>query len=81
MAPKSDSEVPSEIEAYDKWLRKCFQITAKIRNAMEPHICAQYASESYDKDPKALWDKLAEGYQEDLGLELYYFRHSLFDCT
>jgi len=80
-APQSDGEEPSDVQAYDKWLRKCFRITAKIRNAMEPHICAQYASEAYDKDPKALWDKLAEGYREALGLELYYFRRSLFDCT
>jgi len=80
-APQSDSEEPSNVEAYDKWLRKCFRITAKIQNAMEPHICAQYASEAYDKDLKALWDKLAEGYREALGLEVYYFHRFLFDCT
>jgi len=51
------------------------------RFRMEPHICAQYASEVYDKDRKALWDKLAKGYHEALGLELYYFHRSLFDCT
>ena len=80
-APQSDSEEPSDVQVYDKWLCKCFRITAKIRNAMEPHICGQYASEAYAKDPKALWDKLAEGYQEALGLEVYYFCRSLFDCT
>jgi len=47
---------------------------------MEPHICAQYTSDTYNKDPKALWDKLAEGYRRALGLEVYYFRRSLFDC-
>jgi len=80
-APKSDSEEPSDIQAYDKWLRKCSRTTAKIRNAMEPHICAQYTSDTYNEDPKALWDKLAEGYRRALGLERYYFRRSLFDCT
>ena len=54
VALKRDSEVPSEIEAYDKWLCKCFRIIAKIRNVMEPHICSQYVSESYDKDVKTL---------------------------
>ena len=48
---------------------------------MEPHICVQYTSESYDKDTKALWDKLTEGYREALGLELYYFPCSFFDYT
>ena len=80
-APQSDGEEPSDVQAYDKWLRKCFRITAKIRNAREPQLCAQYASEAYDKDPKALWDTLAEGYREALGWKVYYFRRSLFDCT
>jgi len=80
-APKSDSEEPSDIQAYDKWLQKYSRTTAKIRNAMEPHICAQYTSDTYNKDPKALWDKLAEGYRRALGLEQYYFCGSLLDCT
>jgi len=79
--PKSDSEEPSDIQAYDKWLRKCSRTTAKIRNAMEPHICAQHTSDTYNEDPKAVWDKLAEGYRRALGSVLYYFRRSLFDCT
>jgi len=62
-APKSDSEETSDIQAYDKWLRKCSRTTAKIPNVMEPHICAQYTSDTYNVDPKALWDKLAEGYR------------------
>ena len=81
VAPRSDSTEPADVQAYDKWLRKCFRITAKIRNAMEPHICAQYVSDTYDMYPKAVWDKLAEGYREALGLELYYIRRSLFECT
>jgi len=81
VAPRSDSTEPADVQAYDKWLHKCFRITAKIRNAMEPNICAQYVSDTYDMDPKALWDKLAEGYREAPGLELYYFRRSLFACT
>ena len=48
---------------------------------MEPHTCMQYSLESYDKDRKAHWYKLGEGYREALGLELYYFHCSLFDCT
>jgi len=67
--------------AYNKHLRKCFQITAKIRNATEPRIYAQYTSAAYDEDPESLWKKLEEGYRKALGLELYYFRRSLFDCT
>ena len=80
-APQIDREQPSDVQAYDKWLPKCYWIMAKIGHAMEPHICAQYAWEACDKDLKALWDKLAEGYREVLSLELYYFRRSLFDCT
>ena len=81
VAPKSDSTELADVLAYDKWLRKCSHITAKIRNAMEPHICAQYASDVYDENPKVLWDKLSEDHGEALGLKLYYFRLSLFDCT
>jgi len=80
-APQSDSEQPSDVKAYHKWLQKGFRITAKNGNAMERHICTQYASEAYDKDPKALWDTLGKGYREDLGLELKYVRRCLFDCT
>ena len=81
VAPKSDSTEPADVLAYNKWLAKCFYITTKIRNAMEPHICAQYASDVYDENPKALWDKLAEGYRKAPGLELYHLRRSLSDCT
>jgi len=81
VALKEDDTDSDAVQAYDKWLRKCFRITAKIRNAMEPHKCTHYASEVYDKDPKTFWDKLAEGYREALGLELYYFRRTLFNCT
>jgi len=69
-APQSDSEQPSDVKAYHKWLQKGFRITAKNENPMERHICPQYAAEAYNKDPKALWDKLGKGYREDLGLEL-----------
>ena len=48
---------------------------------MELRICAQYTSATYDEDPKSLWEKLEEGYRKALGLELYYCRRSLFDCT
>jgi len=48
---------------------------------MEPRICAQYTSAAYDEDPESLWKKLEEGYRKALGLELYHFRRSLFDCT
>ena len=48
---------------------------------MEPHICAQYASDIYHENPKAIWDELTEGYRKALGTELYYFRQSLLDCT
>jgi len=48
---------------------------------MQPGICAQYMSAAYDEDPESLWKKLEEGYRKALGLELYYFRRSLFDST
>ena len=48
---------------------------------MQPQICAQYTSATYDEDPECLWKKLEEGYGKALGLELYYFQRSLFDCT
>jgi len=66
---------------YNKHVQQCFRITAKIRNAMKPQICAQYALTTYDEDPESLWKKLVEGYRKALGLELYSFRSSLFDCT
>jgi len=53
----------------------------KIRNTKEAQICAEYTSAAYDKDPESLWNKLEEGYRKALGLELNYFRRSLFDCT
>ena len=80
VAPSSDSTEPADVLAYGKWRRKCAHTTAKIRNAMEPHICAQYASDIYHENPKAIWDKLTEGYRKAPGLELYYFRQSLLDC-
>jgi len=52
-----------------------------IRNAIEAHICAQYASDRFDANWKALWNKLAEGYREALGLELYDFRHLHLEYT
>jgi len=81
VAPDKDSTDAAVQVPYNKHLRKCFRNTAKIRNAMEPRICAQYTSATYDEDPKSLWEKLEEGYRKALGLELYYFRRSLFDCT
>jgi len=80
-SPDKDSTDAAVQAAYNKHLRKCFRITAKIRNAKEPWICAQYTSAAYDEDPESLWKKLEEGYCKALGLELYYFRRSLFDCT
>ena len=80
-APDKDSTDPIVRTAYGKYRRKCFRIAAKIRNAMEPHICSKYTDESYNENPKLLWEKLTEGYRKALGLELYYFRQSLFDCT
>jgi len=41
-SPDKDSTDAAVQAAYNKHLRKCFRITAKIRNAMEPRICAQY---------------------------------------
>jgi len=80
-SPDKDSTDAAVQATYNKHLRKCFRITAKIRNAMEPRICAQYMSAAYDEDPESLWKKLEEGYRKALGPELYYFRRSLFDCT
>jgi len=48
---------------------------------MEPQICAQYTSAAYDEDPESLWKRIEEGYCKSLGLVLYYFRRSPFDCT
>jgi len=67
--------------AHNKHLGKCFWITAKIPNAIEPRICAQYTLAHYDEDPVSPWKKHEEGYRNALGLELYYFRRSVFDCT
>jgi len=80
-SPGKDSTDPAVQAAYNKHLRKCFRLTAKIRNAIEPRICAQYTSAAYDEDPESLWKKLEEGYRKALGLEVHYFRRSLFDCT
>jgi len=79
--PDKDSRDGAVLAAYNKHLRNCFRITAKIRNAMEPRICAQYTSAAYDEDPESLWKKLEEAYRKALGLELHNFRRSLFDCT
>jgi len=35
---QSDSEELGDVQVCDKWLHNWFQITAKIRNAIEPHI-------------------------------------------
>jgi len=80
-SPDKDSRDGAVQTAYNKHLRKCFRITAKIRNTMQPQICAQYTSATDDEDPECLWKKLEEGYGKALGLELYYFQRSLFDCT
>jgi len=42
--------------AYNKHFKlwKCFRMTAKIQNAMEPRICAQYTLAVYDEDPESL---------------------------
>ena len=76
-----DSTDPAVQAAYNKHLRKCLWITAKVQNAIEPQMCTQYASAGYVEDPESLLKKLEEGYRKALGLELYYFRRSLFDCT
>jgi len=81
VAPTADSTEQEDVAAYNKRLRKCSRTTARIRNAMEPDICAQYASDIYDEDPKGLWEKLADGYRKALGLELYYFRRSHFESS
>ena len=81
VAPDKESTDAADVAAYNKYLRKYYRITAKIRNAMEPHICAQYTSDAYNENPQSLWAKLEEGYRKALGLELYYFRVSLFECT
>jgi len=80
-SPDKDSTDAAVHATYNKHLRKGFQITAKIRNAMEPQICTEYRSAAYNEDLKSLWKKLEEGYRKALGLELYYFRRSMFDCT
>ena len=36
-------------------------------------MSAQYASDIYHENPKAIWDELSEGYRKALGTELYYF--------
>jgi len=48
---------------------------------MEPHICAQYNPDGYNEDPALLWDQLNARHKTALGLKLYFFRRSLFDCT
>jgi len=74
-----DSTDPAVQAAHNKHFRKCFQITAMIRNTMEPPVCAQYTLAAYHEDPESLWKKLEEGYRKALGIELYSFRRSLFD--
>jgi len=80
-SPDKDSTDVAVQAAYNKHLLKCFRIKAKIRNTMEPRICVQYTSAAYDEDSESLWKTLEEGYRKALGLELYAFRRSLFDCT
>ena len=80
-SPNKDSTNAEVQASYNKHLRKCFRITAKIWNTMELRIWAQYTLAAYDEDPESLWKKLEEGYRKAIGLELYYFWKSLFDCT
>ena len=79
--PDLRSTEPDVVSAYNKYLRKCYRITAKIRNSMEPHVCAQYNADGYDEDPARLWDELNKRHKKALGLELYFYWRSLFDCT
>jgi len=79
--PDATSTEPTVVSALNKYRRKCYRITAKIRNSMEPHICAQYNADGYDEDPALLWDQLNARHKKALGLELYFFRRSLFDCA
>ena len=51
VAPDKESTDAADVAAYNKYLRKSYRITAKIRNAMEPHICAQYTSDAYNENP------------------------------
>ena len=81
MALDKESTDAADVAAYNEYLRNCYRITAKFRKAMEPHICAQYTSDAYNENPQSLWAMLEEGYSKALGLELYYFRVSLFECT
>jgi len=53
-SPDKDSMDAVVQAAYNKHLRKCFRITAKIRNAIEPQICAQYTSATYHEDPESV---------------------------
>ena len=79
--PDAASTEPAVVTALNKYRRKCYRITAKIRNSMEPHICAQYNADGYDEEPALLWDVLNSRHKQALGLELYFFRRSLFDCA
>jgi len=56
--PDATSTEPTVVSTLNKYRRKCYRITAKIRNSMEAHICAQYNADGYDEDPALLWDQL-----------------------
>jgi len=79
--PNATSTEPTVVSALNKYQHKCYQITAKIRNSMKPYICAQYNADGYDEDSTLLWDQLNARHKKALGLELYFFRRSLFDCA
>jgi len=48
---------------------------------MKPQNCAQYNTDGYEEHPALLWDKLNARHKKALGLEIYYFWRSLFDCA
>jgi len=52
--PDATSTLPTGVCALNKYRLTCYWITAKIRNSMEPHICAQYNANGYDEDPALL---------------------------
>jgi len=56
--PDATSTEPTVVSALNNYRRKCYRITAKIRNSMEPHICALYNADGYDEDPVRLWGQL-----------------------
>ena len=81
VAPRSYSTEPVDVLVYRKWRCKGDCTSTEIQNAIKPHIWGQYASNIYYTNPKAIWDKLTEGYRKARGWELYYFRQSVMDTT